>query len=195
MIVYDIECKHSPVIDKKRPKYTYADGWEDYKGMGVAVVSVYDYMTGKISSYNGKSLKSRKFKDIFEKADIISGFNIKKYDNNMLRAIGIKVDDNKCYDILEQLWFACGLNGEFNRRTHGGFSLDKVLFTNFSGEQKMMNGKNAPFMWQDGKKKEVIDYCEDDVRLETMVLNKIFENGGLKNPKTKKFVRMALPHG
>jgi hypothetical protein len=196
MLVYDVECINPPIYNNKKPKYKYANGWDDYKGMGIAVVSIYDYETGKICSYFGDDrIYVEELSEIFNKVDIISGFNIKKYDNNMLRAHGIEIDDNKCYDILEQLWFACGLDNNFNFKTHGGFSLDKVLAVNFEEEQKMMSGKDAPYLWQDGKFDKVIKYCEDDVRLERLLLDKIFENGGLINPKNKKYMRMALPHG
>jgi hypothetical protein len=200
MLVYDIECVRPPVAKVKKPKYEYASGWEDYKGMGIAVLAIYDYMSdkkNKVLMFTELDFQSSIHMEylitLFTTADLIAGFNIKKYDNNMLRAHGIPIGDESSYDILEQLWFASGLTKNFDKTTHSGFSLSKVLSVNFPDEGKSMEGKDAPFMWQDGKHKEVIDYCIHDVKLETMLLDKIFAEGGLISPKTKKFVKMPIP--
>jgi hypothetical protein len=189
MIVYDIETKHSPKYDKTRPNYKYAKGWGDYEGMGIAVLALYDYKTGQYSHFSDSFADMVRVNKIFSEAKIISGYNIKKFDNPLARAHGIIVDDSKCFDEMEQLQFACGVD----LNNYRGFSLDKVLEVNFENVQKMMNGADAPFLWQDGEHQKVIDYCLDDVRLEKMLLNKIFEIGGLISPKTKQFVKMSVP--
>ena len=195
MIIYDLECCNSPVYNKRRSNYIYAKNWNDYQGMGIAVVSVYNYETDKLLSFYDKDIKKPiQLQRLIKGSGIVSGFNIKKYDNPMLRAHKIEINDSQCYDILEQLWFASGLTGNYDYKTHGGYSLDKVLAANFEDKQKLMSGADAPFLWQDGYYHKVIEYCESDVMLEKALLDKIFETGGLINPRTGKFVRMAIPH-
>ncbi len=202
MIVYDTECIRPPIIVNKLKKYEYASGWDDYKGMGIAVLVVYDYMSNKEDEYyvfveSDFVLSDRinAIRSLFMGTNLIVGFNNKKYDNNLIRAHGIPIKDENSYDILEQLWFASGLSKNFDNVTHGGFSMDKVVQVNFDGEHKIMSGKDAPFLWQDGRYKEVIEYCKHDVKLTVMLLNKIFETGGLISPKTKKLVKMPFPGG
>jgi DEAD/DEAH box helicase domain-containing protein len=192
LIVYDIECIRPPVQDKKRLNYEYANGWEDYIGMGIAVAVFYVYSEDKLYTFTKDSL-IEEFQKIIDDNLPLVGFNIKSYDNKMLRAHSFRIDDNNCYDILEQLWIASGIIGKYDIKTHRGYSLNKVLDVNFKDIQKIMNGADAPFLWQDGEREKVIDYCKSDVNLTKMLLNRIFETGGLINPVTKKFTKMVLP--
>jgi hypothetical protein len=197
MIVYDIEVVKSPVRGND-PKYQYADGWEDYKGMGIATLVIYDYEEDKTHTIMEEAFSDSKalteVQSIFDRADVIVGFNILKFDNNLLRAHGIKVDDAKCYDILKQIWYANGLTGTFHPKTHGGYGLDTVSKANGgTGKSETVSGAQAPFLWQDGKRTEVVEYCIQDVMVTKGLLDTIFSQGGLINPKTKTFNRIAIP--
>lgn len=199
MKVYDIEIIKPPVPNKKwdSSKYKMANGWNDFVGMGVAVVSVYDYETDKVLSYvcdPGVQNEIQVLKQVMTQRETIVGFNIIKFDNPLLRAHGVDIQDGVCYDILKQLWFASGLSEVYNPRTHGGYNLDAVIRANFGDDGKMMSGADAPYLWQDGEHQKVIDYCEDDVRLTTKLMNRIFEKGGLINPRTKLEVKMPMPY-
>jgi len=202
MIVYDVETIR-PIINKNMktdPKYQYATGWDDYNGMGISVACFYDYDLGDIITLTKEDFDNpdqrQALQTLIDKAGVISGFNIKKFDNNLLLAHGISVPAYKCYDLLENIWFAAGLNPlNYDKRTHGGYSLEKVLAVNFSDVQKTMNGVHAPFMWQDGKHQEVIEYCKNDVMVEKALLDLVFTQGGIIDPKTKKFIKMAIPRG
>ena len=48
--------------------------------------------------------------------------------------------------------------------TRGGYNLNNLALKNL-GVGKTGTGALAPQLWQDGKKKEVIHYCLNDVRL------------------------------
>lgn len=202
MIVFDVETVRPIATGKTKidKNYIYASGWGDYKGMGISVACFYDYNEDRMITMEegdfDNAVDIHFIQDKINKADIISGFNIKKFDNNLLHVHGVYVPPDKCYDILENLWLSVGLDPlNFDRRTHGGYSLEKVLSANFNNIQKTMNGINAPFMWQDGKRLEVIAYCINDVEVERALLEKIFNDGGLIDPKTKKFVKMPIPRG
>jgi len=203
MIVFDCETVRPILKKNEKPKdqYEYAESWTDYKGMGISVVCFYNYQTGCIFDLLEDHIKEKSdeflyAQNLIKENELIAGFNIKKFDNNLIREFGINIPDIKTYDILELFWLAIGLDPKnFNPRTHGGYNLEKFLKINFpDGDiQKTMNGVNAPYMWQDGKKDEVVEYCRNDVKVEKALFNKIFETGGLINPKTKKFVKMPLP--
>lgn len=206
MIVYDIECIRPPVPRQGQPlgNYLYAQGWEDYKGMGIAVCVWYDYMTDQFYYFteddiikDGNVITYKQNAEIFQSTikqkELVCGFNINKYDNNMLKAHGFNIKDDRCYDIYRHWMQSVGLNPDvWNVKTHSGYSLDAMLSAN-SFPAKTGNGADAPYMWQDGRKQEVINYCIEDVRRELWLLNKIFETGGLVSPKTKEYVKMAIP--
>jgi len=194
MLIYDIEIINLPFFDEKKPKYSYANGWEDYVGMGISCIGFFDYADSKanIGCYDFHEWKEQ-LASMFASADMIIGFNNHKFDNPMMKAHGIDIDPMKSYDILENIYAAAGLSGKWDFSTHGGYSLDAVAKANgIIG--KSGSGKDAPYMWQDGKHEEVIEYCMNDIRVTKAVLDRIFETGGLINLKSKKFMRIALPY-
>ncbi len=203
MIVLDIEICKGPVYNKDYPNHEYAAGWADFTGMGIAVLCLYDYKDdsykiwtdkGQCNTFNLSLIEDRrKLSDIIALRDIVAGYNIKKFDAPLMEANGFLVCDDQIYDILEQLWFAVGLSKQFNPRTHGGYGLDTVSKLNLDNQGKTGHGALAPFMWQDGKFQEVIDYCQNDVKLTKDLLDLVFIQGGLIDPKSKKVVKMALP--
>lgn len=202
MLIYDLEIIRSPKFDPKRPNYKYALGWQDYVGMGIACIGWYDYQTGKsgcnkMDWMEGPDIadieENKRLFDMFTSADLVIGYNNHKFDDPMMRAHGIAISEFKSYDILTNIYAAVGLSGSWDYKTHGGFSLGAVCEAN-GIEGKSGNGADAPFDWQDGKYEEVMNYCLHDVNPMTKgLVDKIFCDGGLINPKTKKFVRMAIP--
>ena len=194
MIVIDLEILN-PIIPKNKitkSGYTYASGWDDYLGMGIAVVVVYDYMTDTYVYFKNDRLDQ--LQRVINETDLICGYNNIKFDNEVLRCHNVLIDNNKCYDVLRQIWYSVGLNGIFDYKTHGGYSLDAVIKTNFTGEGKTLeSGEFAPYMWQEGKYDQVIEYCKNDVKMTKLLINRIFEFGGIINPKTGEFIKIAIP--
>ena len=197
MIVYDIEIQNPPVANpKKKGDYKIANGWEDYKGMGIACAVFYDMQRDLIRIYKD-NLPTKELHEIVNSADILVGYNNRRFDDNLLRSMDCNVPLHKSYDILHQFYMAKGLSEEWNPRTHGGYSLDKMCMKNLNMEKaKSGSGADAPYLWQDGKRQEVIDYCINDVMITAKLLSKIFELGGLHDCKTKagKFYKMPLPY-
>lgn len=196
MIVYDIEIVNPPKTSKTAKIdgiEKYAEGWEDYLGMGISVIGTYNYINGAFNRWFGDDQEHMlEVYNIMDNADLIIGFNNLKFDNPLLQAHGVPMGDSKSYDILRQIWFAAGLTEIFNPMTHGGYNLDAVAMANL-GTGKTGKGEFAPWLWAKGKRDEVAEYCINDVVLTKRLMDKIFEQGGLIDPKTKQFLKIALP--
>jgi hypothetical protein len=68
------------------------------------------------------------------------------------------------------------------------YKLDAIAKAN--GMAKTGTGELAPIMWQRGQKQEVIDYCLNDVRVTTAILE-LGLAGELADPNTGKKLRLA----
>lgn len=182
IVVYDCEIvKCIPSANKDlQSKYEYCEGWSDFAGMGISCVGVFTNWNGE---YRVFSSDSSELKQIFQKDWLFVGFNNINFDNNLLRANGFDVDDDKCFDILRYIWNADGLGNEFDASTHQNYGLDAVAKSNGFGG-KSGSGAKAPQLWQDGKFCEVIDYCLHDVALTWQIYTKLTNpcDGGLVHP-------------
>lgn len=196
MLVYDIEIMRPPVAIPEKPNYQYANGWNDYKGMGIAVLSTYSYKTQQYCSFRNETMRDfiadEGLQKLLNEHEILVGYNHIHFDNNILSVLGYKLPDIH-YDILQQLWISDGLSPIFDRKTHGGYSLDAVVGVNIPNEKKTMNGADAPYEWQDGKYDKVTDYCMHDVYLTKSLMDLIFLKGGLISPKKKVLIQMSIP--
>ena len=84
MKIIDLECISPPVPRSGKPleHYTYANGWEDYIGMGISVLCIYDYITDKLSSYTVDELSQKPMQKILTKylnSGLVVGFNIRLF--------------------------------------------------------------------------------------------------------------------
>ena len=69
---------------------------------------------------------------------------------------------------------------------HAGFGLDAICKANGLGE-KSGDGATAAVLWQKGKHQEVIDYCENDIRLTRKLFDLIQETGEIRDPREDNF--------
>lgn len=147
-------------------QYKYCKGWSDYEGMGIACIGFYTNSHDLLgeSSYDyclGNELD--RFQYIADEADEIIGFNSIHFDDQLLKANGVKVTTT--YDLLCETRVAAGMPPRYMKGvTRGGYSLEQLAKANL-GRGKSGSGELAPKLWQDGKTKEVIQYCLDDVKL------------------------------
>ena len=197
MIVFDLEIINPPVMNKvHKSHHSIANGWNDHKGMGISVIGWYDYRTDTwghhIGDDNHPDSNLIDFQKLVQGADLMVGFNNINFDNKVCRAAGINIFDEKSYDILREIWYAVGLSDIFDPKTHGGYGLDACAQLNL-GLSKTGNGALAPYWWQDGKYQQVIDYCMNDVKVTKMLLDKIFQQGGIKVPRINEFKRLSMP--
>ena len=192
MLVYDCEIVNA--IQGNEPKklgINYCKGWEDHAGMGISVTCVYDCERDRYRVFCKDNMDE--FQALVHQNDLLVGFNSIRFDNRLLRANRIEIDDSHCYDLLAAIWVGSGLTptwGGFS--THGGFSLDDTAALNL-GHKKTGNGALAPVLWQEGRIGTVIDYCLEDVRLTVQLLDRVIESGMLMSPKTHKPIKVRRP--
>lgn len=207
MIVYDIEIK-SAVPDKKKPPLPgikYCAGFHDYENMGIACIGVYDFSEHRYRVFDEQSISE--FFQLASSTDVIVSFNGTKFDERVLEyyhpdmfSFQSIFNPAKQYDILMEVWKALGFGMEFRKEFHGGLSLKNFAVANLPPEsRKSGDGAVAPILWQRGRYAECIDYCLNDVRVTTLLMNKIMQDGCLfhpvvyKNPRSGRRIQLTRP--
>lgn len=192
MLIYDSEIVKA-IPDKNAPPVTgieYCAGWHDHANMGISVIGAYDYWEQRYRVFCQDNLSE--FQKLVDDHDLVISFNGLAFDNKLCAANGVKVSDEKTYDLLVEIWRAVGLGPTFERQTHGGFGLNALTQLNF-GIGKVGTGAFAPVLWQQGKYGEVIDYCLDDVMLTKALLDKVMHYGVLTLPNNDYPVVIRKP--
>ena len=179
ILIYDCEIAN-PIDDGKiqrLPDLVYADGWGDYKGMGISVVGCYSYSDngGSYISFTKDNLKE--LQDAFDRHALLVGFNNVYFDNKLLEAHGFKIPREKVYDMFLEIKRAANA-GKYAK----GYNLGNVAVKN-GLQGKSGSGENAPLMWQRGLHSEVIEYCLQDVKVTKEVLDLVI-SGSLLCPVT-----------
>lgn len=197
MLIYDVEIKNG-VLDEGEERIegiTYCKGWNDFEGMGIAVIAAYDYLecTSRVFCEDNLDDFQSLINSNLDQGGMIVGFNSLRFDNPLVRAHGINLPDSCSYDLLVEIWKAAGLGPKFNKKTHMGFSLDECVQANFPGYGKTGDGAMAPVMWQRGKIGKVIDYCLADVWLTKMLLDKVRVGLDIISPKDGKALEVERP--
>lgn len=203
VLVFDCETKNYPVAPKglKVPDEWVANGWDDYTGMGVAVVGFVLLLLNKDKSppqIHAKIVVSdiNLIKDIFDIARVekwtIAGFNSKGFDANLLQAHGVDLQGIEHYDVSAELSSALGINAKHEKGAMRGLGLDAVAKAN-DCEVKSGKGVLAPKMWHEGQIEHLVDYCIQDVVVAAGVIARAHERSGLVNPKDNQFYIIIAP--
>ena len=190
MIVYDIEVEKAipPHNDEDRLEgIEYCEGWHDHENMGVAVIGAYDVARDRYRVFTKGNFDS--FEELITGRTVV-GFNSVNFDDMVCRASGIAVLTR--YDLLLEVWNACGLGSEYKRHTHGGYGLDALARANNVGG-KTGRGDLAPVDWQRGRYGKVIDYCLQDVRLTYRLIHRVQNRGWLRDTKSNKLLNVSAP--
>ena len=173
ILIYDTEIKKAIPSGQRDPDVKYCNGWTDYAGMGISVITAADYSTGRFHVFLNDNKEG--FAKAVSNADVIVGFNQINFDNNVVLANwGIQIPKEKNFDILAEIWKALG-----GRKK--GYGLDAICKANF-GIEKTGDGALAPVLWQQKKAGEVIDYCMNDTKMTQLVFEKIRKDGFLLDP-------------
>lgn len=195
MIIYDCEIIKA-ICGKNEERLQgikYCDGWSDHAGMGISVICVYDYATGRYRVFCADNFDE--FQELVNKTDMVVGFNSIGFDNKLCAANGLNIPAEKTYDLLAEIWAGAGLTKTFKFQTHTGFGLEACCEANF-GLKKTGNGATAPVDWQRGKIGKVIDYCLNDIFLTKMLLDLVISNGAICDPRnTGSLIKVANPIG
>ncbi len=169
IVVFDCEIEND--VDGKKVTW----GRKDL--MGFSVGCLFDYFTGDFSVYFKEDIQRMATR--LNQADLVVGFNILGFDNELIRAQGGDLAPDgmlKHYDLLEYSRRSIGWTPE--QRFPSGMRLDDHLKATFgTAFMKTEDGAEAPKMWRDGKRGEVVSYCLADVRREKMLFEHIFEHG------------------
>ncbi len=193
MLVYDLEIiKAIPPKDGfLEPNIEYCKGWHDHANMGVSVIGAYDFEADRYRIFTEDNWGE--FADLYrDSTKIFAGFNSIPFDNSVLKACEIvDIAEDRCFDLLREIWKAAGLGPTFQYPSHAGYGLDAVAIANGIG-QKTGHGAFAPVDWQRGNIGTVIDYCLQDVALTKKLIDKIKEEGGLIDPKTGKGLEITI---
>lgn len=195
ILIYDCEIIKA-IKDPKKvdlANIEYCNGWDDYKNMGISVIGVnfIDEELGdvvfnhNINNTNECSIEA--FQYGLDCTDVLVGFNNQSFDDKLLKANGFTIPEKVVnYDLLAEIWEGAGLGRTFVYPTHAGFGLDSICKANGLGE-KSGDGANAAVLWQKGKHQEVIEYCENDIKLTRKLFDLIQETGEIKDPREDNF--------
>lgn len=188
ILIYDCEIIKA-IRDHKKVDLAhieYCNGWYDYENMGISVIGV-NFIDELGDDIYGVMGKLDSFQYGLDVTDVLVGFNNQSFDDKLLKANGFIIPDTVInYDLLAEIWEGAGLGREFVYPTHAGFGLDAICKANGLGE-KSGDGANAAILWQKGKHQEVIDYCENDIRLTRKLFDLIQETGEIRDPREDNF--------
>jgi len=188
MLIYDCEIEKliPPKDEPLDPNFDYCGGWGDYAGMGISVISAFDYTDGFPRIFFKDSIEE--LWKLMDKADIIAGFNSKHFDNKLMAAHGYEIPEEKTYDLFLEIKEAAGAH-KFAK----GYNLDNCCLVNL-GHTKSGTGDQAPKLWQRGHFGAVADYALRDIMLESRLLDLCMKQPILDpgNSSTRIFVRNPL---
>jgi DEAD/DEAH box helicase domain-containing protein len=139
-------------------------GWDNKHLMKMAVGVIYSTKDKEFKIYTENKIKE--MINEFLKADLIVGFNIKRFDWNVL-SFYTNIDFMKLptFDILEMV----------HRRLGFRLSLDHLALANLK-KGKIANGLQSIQWFKEGKIEEIIEYCKHDVLLTKELFEFMLEN-------------------
>jgi hypothetical protein len=184
-IVYDLETERPALRKGETAEWgvTYAARFDPAE-MGISVLAAFDSLEETYHVFLEDNL--HEFLELAWSADLLVGFNNKRFDNPALSARGVHLDDFKCYDLLQEIRNA--RDGQF-----AGHGLGAMCERNFN-EPKSADGAAAPINWQKGLHGQVINYCLRDVHLTRRLFERIFD-GPLVSPVDNSAIYMSHPEG
>jgi DEAD/DEAH box helicase domain-containing protein len=147
----------------------------------VSVVCMYDFLTDAYASYEEKDIS--KFEQRLQTADLLVGFNIRRFDMQVLQPYLFKtVDQFPVLDLLDDIEKARGHRA----------SLDSVARATLK-EGKSGDGVEALALFKEGRMEELKKYCMDDVRLTRNVYEYGCREGKIYFTSTWDFKTYEIP--
>lgn len=188
LIIYDIEIER-PIPPKEEPMLDgieYCDGWGDHAGMGISVIGVYDFTNGIPYLFSKDNIDE--LFHMMDTADVIAGFNNKRFDDKIMAAIGYEIPDEKSYDLFIEIKEAAGA-GKFAK----GYNLDNCCHINL-GMRKTEDAAQVPVFWQRGQYGRCFNYALQDITKEFLLLKLAMAQPILDpaNPSKRIFVKSPL---
>jgi hypothetical protein len=196
-LIYDLEIIKAIPNKKETPLrgIEYCQGWTDYGNMGISVIGVGSlhvsgtdaktYRLGEPKYLIADEYGLGAFERMVNGADGIIGFNSVNFDDKLMAAQGVKVQTT--VDMLEELRISAYGSSAY-QDCPKGHSYKLAAIGEHNGYPKTGNGENAAIQWQQGKHKEVIDYCLNDVKITGELMVQFLE-GVLVDPNTDLTLR------
>ncbi len=201
--LYDVDQEQElPEIQPKRkkmetvqkgPRVVYFDletqksaqevgGWQNTHLMQVSVAVAYDSMEQQFLVFDEKEIDA--LLSHFKKADLVVGFNIKRFDYRVLKAY-TNQDFAKIqtFDILEDIHTRLGFR----------ISLDHLAGQTLN-QAKLADGLQALAWFKQGEIEKLTEYCKQDVAVTRDLFLYGLENGYLiyREKKHKQRVRLRV---
>lgn len=157
---------HNPIILDLETQFSLQEVGNDLRKLKVSVVGFYEYATNQYLAF-----REKEFSQLFpklEKASMIIGFNINKFDLPVLSPYYVgKMSQFKTLDILDEVEKVLGYR----------VSLDNIAQETLD-KKKIGHGFMAIDYFRNGEWEKLIKYCLEDVR----ITKELYEYG-LKNNK------------
>ena len=156
------------VFDLETQNFFQEVGSSDPAALDISVASAYDSETDAYTNVTVDEL--HKLWPIIERADALVGYNSNHFDIPLLnKYYPGDLTQIKSIDLLEDIKISLG------RRLR----LDSVAQATV-GAKKSADGLQAVRWWREGKIKEVMKYCEQDVRVTKQVFEYARKHGHVK---------------
>jgi DEAD/DEAH box helicase domain-containing protein len=130
-------------------------GWSNIRNMGFAVGVTYDVNAKRYARFTESQTDD--LIDLLYRSDYIIGFNLIRFDFEVLRPYGFHPSQpilDKSTDLLLNLYQNLGFRISLNNLAQATL-----------GEEKLADGLAAVRWFREGKIDKVFNYCEQDVRV------------------------------
>ena len=146
----------------------------------ISVACIYDYSTGKYSSYEEHEIA--KLAPILQTADQIIGYNIKDFDFEVIQPyLNFNISEVPYLDLLS----------EIEKVLKHRIKLD-IVAQGTLGTGKSGNGLEAILYYQNGRMDLLKKYCLDDVKITKQIYDYALKNGKLLYKDFFKTKEIAL---
>lgn len=152
----------------------YCNGWTDYFGMGISIISCFDYKTNLPRLFSKDNFEQ--FIMLLASADSIVGFNSERFDMNLLAAHGVIVPAEKHYDLYLEIKAAAGAN-HFAK----GYNMENTCQVNL-GYGKTSDPVMIPREWQRGNFGRCFDYALRDIMMLKGLMDMVLAGTPLLDP-------------
>lgn len=187
VVIHDAETINA--VPGPHPTQERQMTWNDLDAMGISVAALFDYRDMEYKVYMKDNLAA--LAQRLNTADMVVGFNVKKFDHALYRANGLPLkpeNELRTYDIYEESIKALGWKEGDARPS--SMRLNDHLRSMFGEDAvKIADGLEAPTMYKEGRIGELITYCISDVFREKRVFEYICTYGLVITPNGTKHVR------
>ena len=170
--VFDIETQRSAAD---------VGGWNHADRMGISCVVLYDSKTDSLLEFLEEDIAL--FIDHLKELDLVIGFNIKRFDYQVLSGYSdFNFSMLPTLDLLEVI----------HRQVGYRLSLNHLAAANL-GTQKSADGLQALRWWKQGEIAKIVEYCKKDVEITKDIFMLGRKNGFLLfNNRAGKSVRIPI---